>query len=183
MNATMNEKEQVALGSIAVSAGLTLAKAVVGLATGSLAILSEAAHSLIDFAATLVTYFAIRAADKPADKEHHYGHGKIESVAALAETALLFGLSVVVLWESGQRLVGGGPAIAATAAAFAVIAVSIAVDFFRARVLTGTAAATMSQALAADALHFSADMWSSCAVLVGLLGVWLGYSRADAVGA
>ena len=180
----MNEKERVALGSIAVSAGLTIAKAVVGLATGSLALLSEAAHSLIDFVATLVTYFAIRAADKPADKEHHYGHGKIESVAALAETALLFGLSVVVLWEAASRLVGGhGHAVEATAAAFAVVAVSIGVDFFRARVLTGTAAATMSQALAADALHFSSDMWSSCAVLVGLLGVRLGYPQADAVAA
>jgi cation diffusion facilitator family transporter len=184
MIAAMSEKERVALGSIAVSAGLTIAKAVVGLATGSLAILSEAAHSLIDFAATLVTYFAIRAADKPADKEHHYGHGKIESVAALAETVLLFVLSVVVLWAAGDRLAGGySHAVEATAAAFAVIAVSIAVDFFRARVLTGTAAATMSQALAADALHFSSDMWSSCAVLVGLLGVRLGYPWADAVAA
>jgi cation diffusion facilitator family transporter len=89
----MSEKERVALGSIGASAALTIAKAAVGFATGSLAILSEAAHSLIDFAATLMTYFAVRISDKPADKEHHYGHGKMESVSALAETALLFVLS------------------------------------------------------------------------------------------
>ena len=86
----MNDKERVALGSIAASAGLTAAKAVIGLLTGSLAILSEAAHSLIDLAATMMTYFAVRVSDKPADAEHQYGHGKIESVTALAETALLF---------------------------------------------------------------------------------------------
>lgn len=180
----MTEKERVALGSIGASAVLTIAKAVVGLAAGSLAILSEAAHSLIDFAATGVTYFAIRAADKPADAEHHYGHGKIESVAALAETALLFALSGVVLWEAGQRLIGGERhAVEATAAAFAVIAASIAVDFFRARLMTRTARATSSQALAAGALHFSSDMWSSCAVLAGLAGVRLGFPAADSVAA
>jgi cation diffusion facilitator family transporter len=180
----MSEKKRVALGSVGASAALTVAKTVVGLATGSLAILSEAAHSLIDVAATLVTYFAVRVADKPADAEHHYGHGKIESMAALAETALLFALSGVVLWEAAQRLVGGrGHTVEATAAAFAIIAVSIGVDFFRYRALTRVAGATMSQALAADALHFASDMWSSAAVLVGLLGVRLGYPWADAAAA
>src|SRR3989441_5308835 len=100
-------KEKVALSSIAASAGLTLAKGVVGLATGSLAILSEAAHSLLDLAATLMTYFAVRISGKPADEEHHYGHGKVESVSALAETALLFLLSGIVIWEALQRLFGG----------------------------------------------------------------------------
>ncbi len=93
----MSTKQRVALTSIAASAGLTAAKAAVGFATGSLAILSEAAHSLIDLAATVMTYFAVRIADQPADKEHHYGHGKIESLSALAETALLFALSGVVI--------------------------------------------------------------------------------------
>src|SRR5215469_5934905 len=101
----MNEKERVALGSIAASAGLTAAKAVVGLATGSLAILSEAAHSLIDLAATVMTYFAVRISGKPADAEHQYGHGKIESVTALAETALLFLLTAVVIFEAARRLI------------------------------------------------------------------------------
>src|SRR6266436_10432945 len=97
-------KQQVALSSIAASADLTLAKGVVGFATGSLAILSEAAHSLLDLAATVMTYFAVRISGKPADDEHHYGHGKVESVAALAETALLFVLSGVVIWAAVERL-------------------------------------------------------------------------------
>src|SRR3954464_1873947 len=100
----MNVKERVALTSIAASGGLTLAKGVVGLLTGSLAILSEAAHSLIDLAATVMTYFAVRISGKPADEEHHYGHGKVESITALAETALLFVLSGVVIWEAARRL-------------------------------------------------------------------------------
>src|SRR6478609_4497659 len=99
-----NIKETVALTSIVVSAGMTLGKGVVGVLTGSLAILSEAAHSLIDLAATVMTYFAVRVADKPADDEHHYGHGKIESISALAETALLFILSIAVIWEAGKRI-------------------------------------------------------------------------------
>jgi cation diffusion facilitator family transporter len=177
-------KERVALGSIAASGGLTLAKGLVGLLSGSLAILSEAAHSLIDLAATLMTYFAVRVSGKPADEEHHYGHGKVESVAALAETALLFVLSGVVIWEAGQRLWGGhGHAVEATIAAFVVIAVSIVVDFFRARVLYRVAAETSSEALEADALHFGSDMWSSAAVLVGLAAVALGYPWADSVAA
>ena len=84
------------------SGGLTLAKGLIGFATGSLAILSEAAHSLLDLAATVMTYFAVRISDKPADEEHHYGHGKVESVSALAETALLFLLSGIVIWEAGR---------------------------------------------------------------------------------
>src|SRR6202162_1788507 len=99
-----SDKQRVPLTSIAASAGLTVAKAVVGLATGSLAILSEAGHSLIDLAATVMTYFAIRISGKPADEEHHYGHGKVESISALAETALLFVLSGVVIWASVERL-------------------------------------------------------------------------------
>jgi cation diffusion facilitator family transporter len=181
---TMSEKERVALGSIGASAALTIGKTVVGFSTGSLAILSEAAHSLIDFAATLMTYFAVRIADKPADKEHHYGHGKVESVSALAETALLFVLSGVVLWEASQRLFGGhGHAVEATATAFGIIIVSITIDFFRARVLSRVAVATSSQALEADALHFSSDMWSSAAVLLGLVGVRFGYDWADSAAA
>src|SRR6202048_4860257 len=118
----MSTKQRVALTSIAASAGLTAAKAAVGFATGSLAILSEAAHSLIDLAATVMTYFAVRIADKPADEEHHYGHGKVESVSALAETALLFLLSGIVLWEAAGRLVGGpAHAVAATPWAFLVM--------------------------------------------------------------
>jgi len=176
-------KQQVALSSIAASAALTIAKGLVGLATGSLAILSEAAHSLLDLAATVMTYFAVRVSDKPADAEHHYGHGKIESVSALAETALLFLLSGVVIWEALGRLLGGSHPVEVTPWSFAVILASIAVDFMRARLLYRTAAETGSEALEADALHFGSDMWSSVAVLVGLVAVTLGYGFADSAAA
>jgi cation diffusion facilitator family transporter len=180
----MNAKEKAALGSIAASAGLAAAKAVIGLLTGSLAILSEAGHSLIDLSATLLTYFAVRMSVKPADAEHQYGHGKIESVTALAETALLFLLTAVVIFEAAQRLIGArSHAVEATAAAFIIIGGSIAVDFFRARTLNRVGAATSSEALQADALHFSSDMWSSVAVLIGLAGVAAGFPWADAAAA
>jgi cation diffusion facilitator family transporter len=131
-----------------------------------------------------MTYFAVRIADKPADAEHHYGHGKVESISALGETALLFVLSGVVAWEAGQRLFGGhGHEVEATPAAFAIIFASIAIDFLRARLLSRVAATTSSQALEADALHFSSDMWSSAAVLVGLAGVRSGHNWADSAAA
>src|SRR5712672_1615977 len=179
-----NAKQTVALTSIAASAGLTVAKAAVGFATGSLAILSEAAHSLIDLVATVMTYFAVCIADMPADAEHHYGHGKIESLSALAETALLFVLSGGVIWEAGKRLLAAeGHAVEATLAAFVVMAVSIVVDFGRSRALYRAATEHKSEALEADALHFGSDMWSSAAVILGLVGLRLGYGWADSAAA
>jgi cation diffusion facilitator family transporter len=184
MQQKQHTKQRVALTSILASGGLTIAKGAVGLTTGSLAILSEAAHSLLDFAATVMTYFAVRVSGKPADEEHHYGHGKVESLTALAETALLFLLSGIVIWEAAHRLLGGAHhAVEVTVWAFAVIAVSILVDFFRARLLYRVAADTSSEALEADALHFGSDMWSSIAVLIGLGAVWLGYPWADSAAA
>jgi cation diffusion facilitator family transporter len=178
------EKEQVALTSIAASAALTVAKGVVGILTGSLAILSEAGHSLIDLGATVMTYLAVRVSGRPADEEHQYGHGKFESVSALAETALLFLLSGVVIWEAAKRLVEHEQhTVLANAWAFGVIAVSIGIDFFRSRALSHTAKATKSQALEADALHFSSDLWASLAVLIGLVGVRAGLWWADSVAA
>lgn len=177
-------KQRVALSSIAASAGLTVAKAIVGALSGSLALLSEAAHSLIDVGATVMTYYAVRVSDKPADEQHHYGHAKVESVSALAETALLFVLAGVVIWEAVKRLMSAQPPeVEATAWAFAVIGLSIMIDFFRARLLYRTAKETASQALEADALHFDSDMWSSLAVLAGLLGIALGYVWADSLAA
>ncbi len=179
-----SEKEQVAISSIAASAGLTVAKAVVGVTTGSLAILSEAAHSAIDFGATVMTYIAVRISGKPADEQHPYGHGKIESISALAETALLFLLSGVVIWEVVSRLVErAGQHVEANVWAFGVILVSIGVDFVRSRALSRTARKTSSHALEADALHFSSDLWGSLAVLVGLIGVYFGLWWADSIAA
>jgi cation diffusion facilitator family transporter len=179
-----SEKEKVALTSIVASAAMTIAKAAVGISTGSLAILSEAGHSLIDLGATIMTYAAVRVSGKPADDEHHYGHDKIESVTALAETALLFLLSGIVVWEAGKRLVEHeAHAVDANIWAFGVIGASIVIDFFRARALSRTAKATQSEALEADALHFSSDLWASLAVLIGLGGVRLGIWWADSVAA
>src|SRR3954463_15557735 len=178
------DKERVALTSIAASGGLTIAKAVVGLLSGSLALLSEAAHSALDFAATVMTWYAVRISGKPADDEHHYGHGKVESVTALIETGLLFVLSGFVIWEALKRLLfSEGHAVEATIWAFAVIIVSIVVDFFRARLLYRVASETASEALEADALHFGSDMWSSIAGLVGLRGGAPGYPWARAAAA
>jgi cation diffusion facilitator family transporter len=179
-----HEKEQVALTSIAASAALTIAKGLVGFATGSLAILSEAGHSLIDLGATGMTYAAVRISGKPADADHQYGHGKFESISALVETALLFLLSGVVIWEAVKRLTEHeNHAVIVNAWAFGVIAVSIAVDFFRSRALSRTAKQTQSQALEADALHFSSDLWASLAVLIGLAGVRFGLWWADSTAA
>jgi len=126
----------------------------------------------------------VRISGKPADAEHQYGHGKIESVTALGETALLFVLTAIVVFEAVQRLIGARPqAVEATVAAFVIIIGSIAIDFFRARTLDRVAKATSSEALEADALHFRSDMWSSLAVLIGLCGVAFGYPWADAAAA
>ncbi|HEY7296892.1 MAG TPA: cation-efflux pump [Xanthobacteraceae bacterium] len=184
MAPSLDAKQRVALSSIAASAALTIAKAVVGTATGSLAILSEAGHSLLDLAATVATFFALRVSGKPADQEHHYGHGKVESVYALAETAFLFLLSGVVIWEAAHRLAGGeAHAVEATIWAFGVIVVSVITDFFRARILYRVASQTSSEALEADALHFASDMWSSVAVLIGLAAVAWGHQWADSAAA
>jgi cation diffusion facilitator family transporter len=178
------EKEQVALTSIAASAALTVAKGIVGFSTGSLAILSEAAHSLNDLGAAIMTYIAVRISGKPADDEHHYGHGKVESVSALGETALLFLLSGIVAWEAVKRLLEHEPHIVvATNWAFIVMAASVVIDFFRARALNRVAKAAQSQALEADALHFSSDLWSSLAVIGGLIGVSFDIWWADSVAA
>lgn len=177
-------KERVAVVSMAASGGLTLAKLVVAMATGSLAILSEAIHSGLDFAATVITYFAVRISGKPADEDHQYGHGKFENIAALAETALLFLLSGVIIWEAVRRLTSGEThAVDASIWAFGVMIVSIVVDFFRSRALSRAAKETSSQALEADALHFSSDMWSSLAAIAGLGFIALGYPIADSIAA
>jgi cation diffusion facilitator family transporter len=177
-------KERVALTSIVASGALTLAKAAVGVLSGSLALISEAAHSALDFAATVMTWYAVRVSGKPADEEHHYGHGKVESVTALIATGLLFVLSAAVIWEAAKRLFGAEThVVTASIWAFIVIVGSIVVDFLRARLLYKTARETTSHALEADALHFDSDMWSSIAVLAGLIGVALGYPWADSAAA
>jgi cation diffusion facilitator family transporter len=179
-----SEKSSVALVSVFASAVLAVGKLVAAAFTGSLGILSEAIHSIIDLGATIITYFAVRWADQPADDEHHYGHAKIESIAALVETALLFLTTAWVSWEAIRRLTGEDThSVDVTWWAIAIIAGSIIIDYNRVQALRRVAKKTGSEALEADALHFSSDMWSSLVVLGGLGAVWAGVPAADSIAA
>ncbi len=180
---SMSEKQQVVAYSFLASLVMSVAKLFAGLITGSLGILSEAIHSIIDMGSTAITWFAVRYSDQPPDEEHHYGHAKAESVAALVETALLFLTTVWIVYEAIFRLMGQQYPVEITWWAIAIIAGSILIDFNRSRALARVAKKTSSEALEADALHFSSDMWSSCVVLLGLGTVWLGFPLADAVAA
>ena len=181
--ANAKEKRTVAVGSMAASAAMTVGKLIVGLLTGSLGLVSEALHSFLDFGATVMTYMAERVSDKPADAEHHYGHGKIEAFTALAETVLLFMTSIWIINEAIRRLLAPKVEVEATWWSFGVIIASIAIDVWRARALMRTAKKTKSMALEADALHFSSDVLSSTCVLVGLGFVALGFQIGDPIAA
>ena len=162
---------------------MATAKFVVGIAIGSLALISEALHSSVDVVATVVTWLVVRVSDRPADEEHHYGHGKLESISALGVIALLYVLAGGILVESWSRLREGAPPPTISAIPFIVLLVDIAVNFWRARALHRTAHDTKSQALAADALHFASDVLGSVAVIVGLALSGLGYAWGDAAAA
>lgn len=179
--ATAARKERAAFWSILASAAITLAKGAAGFATGSLALISDAAHSLVDVASTTLTWLALRAAHKPADEEHHYGHGKFESVAALAETAFLFLLSGVVAYEGVRRLASEQSTVTFSWAAVGVLIAAIGVDAWRWRSLKRIARETGSEALEADALHFSSDLVNSVLVLAALGAAAAGYPQVDAV--
>lgn len=178
-----NVKQRVAAISIAASAGMAALKFAVGIAIGSLALISDALHSLTDLVATVVTWIVVRFSDRPADTEHHYGHGKIESLSALGVIALLYVLAGGIVVEAVSRLRDGVAPSTITAVPFLVLLVDMAVNFWRARALQKTARETKSQALAADALHFSSDVYGSIAVMAGLaLSAW-GYGWGDAAAA
>ena len=162
---------------------MATAKFVVGIAIGSLALISEALHSSVDVVATIVTWMVVRFSDRPADEEHHYGHGKLESVSALGIIAMLYVLAGGILVESFSRLRAGTPPPALSAIPFVVLIVDIALNFWRARALHRAAHKTKSQALAADALHFASDVLGSLAVIAGLALSGLGYAWGDAVAA
>jgi cation diffusion facilitator family transporter len=176
LNSAVNEKEKktAAGNSVIAAVFLTSMKLVVGLMTGSLGILAEAAHSGLDLVAALVTFLAVRVSDRPADHEHPYGHGKIENFSALIETVLLFATCAWIIYEAVQRLFFHPKEISTGLWAFLVMAVSIAVDVSRSRMLYRVAKKHHSQALEADALHFHTDIWSSSVVIGGLALVWLG---------
>lgn len=169
------EKRRVALSSLAAALLLTGMKLVVGLATNSLGILSEAAHSALDLVAAAMTVWAVRMSGQPADRTHTYGHGKFENLSALGETALLLLTCVWILYEAVKRLaLAAEVEVDANLWAFLVVVISILIDLSRSRALARAARKHRSQALEADALHFSTDIWSSTVVLFGLIAVAAG---------
>ncbi len=179
----VHEKKRVAISSVIAAVFITGFKLVVGIQANSLGILSEAAHSGLDLIAALMTFFAVSIADKPADKDHPYGHGKIENLSAFLETMLLVITCVWIIWEAVARLKSGVHHVEAGFWGFTVIAVAILVDISRSRALKRIAIKHNSQALEADALHFASDVWSSLVVIAGLGFVALGYPWVDSVAA
>ena len=185
------EKRAAALSSVIAAIALTAFKLTVGILTNSLGILAEAAHSGLDLVAAAMTYFAVRVSDRPADREHHFGHGKVENISALFETLLLLATSVWIIYEAIDRLFFHPVSVDASFWAFLVMGSSIIIDISRSRILYKAARKYNSQALEADALHFSTDVWSSSVVILGLIGVtvaryvpgleWM--HKADAVAA
>src|SRR5215471_5896644 len=169
-----SEKRLVALHSLLSAIAITILKLIVGLSTRSLGILSEAAHSGLDLVAAFITLLSVRVSDKPADADHQYGHGKVENFSAFIETGLLLLTCVVIMYEAIKRLFFHRVEIEPTAAAFVVMFVSMGVDFWRSRALGRIAEKYDSQALQADALHFSTDIWSSGVVALGLALVLIG---------
>jgi cation diffusion facilitator family transporter len=186
-----HEKRWAAGSSVIAAVGLTLFKIVVGVTTNSLGILAEAAHSGLDLVAALMTFFAVRISGRPADRNHPYGHGKIENLSALGETGLLLLTCVWIIYDAVDRLLYHEISVEVTLWSFAVMATSIVVDVSRSRMLYRAAKKFHSQALEADALHFSTDIWSSAVVILGLGCVkasqfvpsWTALKYADAVAA
>src|SRR5947199_5130303 len=168
------EKRGVAGNSVLAAIAVTTLKIAVGLATGSLGILSEAAYSGLDLVAAIITLFSVQVSDKPADADHQYGHGKVENFSAFIETGLLLLTCIWIIYEAVMRLFFRHIHIEPSLAAFLVMFVSMGVDFWRSRALGRIAAKYDSQALQADALHFSTDIWSSGVVALGLLLVLVG---------
>jgi cation diffusion facilitator family transporter len=176
-------KERVALRSVVASGVIAVGKLGAGLGSGSLALLSEAVHSLVDLVSVGVTWFAVRWAGRPADEEHQYGHGKVESVAALVETGVLFALALGVCAQAVRRGCEGGGVVVVSPWVVGVVGVSVVIDWGRIRVLRRVARETGSQALAAGALHFASDLAGSVAVLAGLALVGAGFVYGDVLAA
>src|SRR3954453_1609014 len=168
------EKRKAAGNSLLAALAITGLKVFVGITTGSLGILSEAAPSALDLVAATITLFSVRVSDKPADADHQYGHGKVENFSAFIETGLLLLTCLWILWEAGKRLFFHHVETEPSVTAFLVMFCSIAVDWWRSRALRRIAVKYDSQALEADALHFSTDVWSSAVVVIGLTVVAVG---------
>jgi len=169
----VHEKRSAALSSVIAAVGLTGFKLIVGLSTGSLGILAEAAHSGLDLMAAVMTFLAVRISGRPADRNHLYGHGKVENLSALFETLLLLITCFWIIYEATHRLLYHSADLKVNYWSFTVMIISILVDVSRSRMLYRAAKKYNSQALEADALHFSTDIWSSGVVILGLFLVKL----------
>jgi len=179
----MNEKQKVAGVSVLAAVFLTGIKLVVGVLTGSLGIISEALHSGLDLIAAVITFFSVRISDNPPDRRHHFGHGKVENLSAFLETILLFITCAWIIYEALHRLITGNTEIEVSIWSYIVVVLSIVIDITRSRALNRVAKKYNSQALEADALHFSTDIWSSAVVLLGLICANFGFFFADSVAA
>ena len=168
------EKRMAALGSVMSAVVLVTLKVILAVFTGSLGILSEALHSILDLVAAVITYLSVRVADKPADEEHLYGHGKVESFSAFVETGLLLLTAVYIIWEAFQRLLFRTATIRMSLSVIVILGLTMGIDFVRSRALRRVAKKYPSEALEADALHFSTDVWSTFVVVLGITGAWLG---------
>src|SRR5579864_12016 len=168
------EKRRVALHSMLAAAAMTILKLAAGLFSGSLGVLSDAAHSALDLAGAALTFFSVRVSDKPADEDHTYGHGKIENISSLAEAGLMVVSCAWIIYEAISRILGRNVELHHSVWPVLVLLSSIAVDYWRSRQLRAVARLTGSPALATDAFHFASDIWSTLAVLAGLGASWLG---------
>jgi cation diffusion facilitator family transporter len=167
-------KRRVALQSMLAAAAMTLLKLAAGLLSGSLGVLSDAAHSGLDLAGSALTFFSVRVSDKPADEDHTYGHAKFENLSAFAEAGLMAISCAWIIWEAMQRIFQHDAVVRHSVWPVLVLVTSIAVDYWRSRELLAVARKFNSTALAADAFHFASDIWSTLAVLAGLTLSWLG---------
>jgi len=170
----LREKKLAALGSVGSAVVLVSLKVFLAVVTGSLGILSEALHSGLDLVAAVITYLSVRVSDRPADADHTYGHGKVENFSAFVETGLLLLTSVYIIWEAFQRLFFREVHITPSLLAIGILGLGLGVDVVRSRALGRVARKYTSEALEADALHFSTDVWSTLVVILGIAAVWLG---------
>lgn len=168
------EKRLAATLSVSAAGVMAILKLIAGLLTGSLGMLSDAAHSGIDCAGALLTLLSVRVSDKPADEDHPYGHAKIENLSAFIETFLMLASAVWITAEALIRIFIRPETLRYSFWPLVVLAASMCVDFWRSRHLKSVATRYQSEALAADAFHFASDIWSSAAVFIGLCAAWIG---------
>src|SRR5579872_4724145 len=174
LSGEVREKKQAALLSVGSAIVLVSLKAFLVLRTGSLGVLSEALHSGLDLVAAVITFLSVRVSDQPADENHPYGHGKFENFSAFVETALLLITALYIIFEAFERLFFRAVHIEPSITAVIVLAIALGIDLTRARALAGVVKKFPSEALEADALHFSTDVWSTIVVIAGIGLVWAG---------